>query len=200
MKGAKGADQHRNGFQTGVECLVSRKLVSVRPPPQKRLRLRRTYQFDRFSPTNSWMGRAAGRRIVVFERAVTFRTSVLSREMIQRSISGRFAHRNLGFLYRNRPRWRRGRRTSRCCRACRRTCGALPPHLRRRTSGCPTAKSWRSCTSARGRNRISRGREGIDGIAQSLGHLVAVLVEHQTVGDDSCRKRCRTPSWRWHGA
>ena len=34
-------------------------LSSVMPPPQKRLRFRRTYQLDRSSPTNSPMARAA---------------------------------------------------------------------------------------------------------------------------------------------
>lgn len=53
VDGKRAYDLARKGRE--VELCLS----SVIPPPQKRLRLSRTYQLDRFSPTNSAMARAA---------------------------------------------------------------------------------------------------------------------------------------------
>ncbi len=63
------------------------------PPPQKRFAVEAHVPVrERFSPTKSCYGACRGRRVVVVEPArVTSLTSVLSSEMIQRSISGRSA-------------------------------------------------------------------------------------------------------------
>ena len=60
MNGAIGAASMATVSRQVYSVWYAASLSRVRPPPQKRLRFRRTYQFDRFSETKSCIMRAAG--------------------------------------------------------------------------------------------------------------------------------------------